>query len=252
VTKTYQDSIVLHTFSGEPKRNSEVNIHGELTPLITGDTLSTGVDIVGTNGVSRLFLAAKTGADFSGSFTVTGTVVDRDTGAESAGSEVVSVDALTVDSTGTDANGNIRHDLVGGYMTDNWYTGAYTISTTDLNLSDVDIYQIAFYQFGDEPLVTVNTFDPTVRVTNASADFAAHMYSVTKQTGNKFDIQIAAEAEVTAPVVPRAYRMRKANLGIALDGTAEGIFVDVFFNAASTYFENFDLTIKAEITRTLT
>ena len=224
--------IVFDTYIEKPQNNSEQNVHGGILELATGQPLNnTPTDIVVQQGIGKLYLVARAGTDTAGTVTITGDVVDRDTGAVSADTDSITIAGLSTENTANDANGNVRHDIVDGYMTNKWFTGSVTFSTTDVDLSVVDIYHVSFDQGNDSQSATLETFDINVEaLTTSSTTLSAHAYVVENTTGNKFNIQSFSDLEITSVAqAGRYYRLRRGNLDKTFSGLSDGVFIDVFF-----------------------
>ncbi len=227
-------------------RQAEQHIHGNLIPLVTGQPLdSVPTDIAFTNGLSKLVIVVNAGGDVAGEITVTGTSVNRNTGAESgADTDTITVDAVTTDDTTTDANGNTVHDFTGAYITSKWFKGAVVLSTVDLTLTDVDVYQVSFEQFGDRAGITLNTIGVTAKINNTAA-WCDIYYYLLEVTGDKCDIATIADMHVTVAesTADRYYRLRRGLLAQAIDGTTDGIWIDAHFGPMNqNYWE--DINVK--------
>jgi hypothetical protein len=214
----------LHTYLDVKARNQEQHIHGSFDSLSTGDALDSGTDIDITNGIGKIVIVVNAGSDFDGTITVTGTKVDRDTGAETpAFSENIVIDALTTDASSTDANGNTVHDFTGAYITANWYFGDVTISTANVTLTDVDTYGIAFEQLNDDPTVELETIDLTMDCTNTAAWCDLYFYLI-EVTAPKCDISTVVDMHITTAEseADRTYRLRRSLNSTPMDGTTNG------------------------------
>lgn len=240
-----QVAIPLTIFIEKNQRFLDENIHGHLTIIATAQALNSGANIAITNGLSKLIVVPKAGTVSAGTFTITGTTVNRDTGVTTGSqSNQITSTGFTVDSSANDANGNEVHALTGGYISSDWFLGAVTITTSALALTDVDVYQCTFEQFNDARQVTLDTFDITTQITNTNGQLDAYLYSVIV-TGSVVDIQTAsalhiADSDVTANLY---YRLRKGNIGVGLSGATDGLFVNLFLRPdTQTYFS--DLTMK--------
>lgn len=230
-------------------KNDIHGIHGDLNHSLTGETLANGDSINMTAGISRILLALIAGTDFVGSITVTGTTVDRDTGVETpADSEIITVNGLTTDGSTFGSAGEDIHNLTDAYITTKWFKGAIVISTLDVNLSDLDIYQVSFEQFDDHENITITSFDIQFQVTNATAFFAGHLYTVIV-AGGKVTVLSIADLELTVTDSNIAfYRLRRGKLNITFDGTTSGVFLDLFFKPdTKTYFDSIACKVWAEI-----
>ena len=229
------------------ERLLENNVHGGLDVLATAQPLnSVPTDLLVTAGISKLLIAVIAGSDFDGEITVTGTTVDRDTGGETADdTDIIIIDALTTDGAGTDGNGNPTHALTGAYITSKWFKGSVVLSTTNLTLTDVDVYQISFEQFGDVSDISLEAVDITALATNNSAWMDLHLYSV-NVTNGKVDIANEGTLELLASEVNSGnrYRKRLGDLSIPLDGTTDGFWFDAFWGPlANIYWEDINAKI---------
>lgn len=251
---TYLQEVCLAVYIDVKARNTEYNMHGGLSTLATGQPLdSVPTDLPVTAGTGKLVIVVNAGSDLAGDITVTGTSVDRSTGAETgADTDTITVDALTTDGSDTDASGNTRHSFTGAYITSKWFKGSVVLSTADLTLTDVDVYQVSFEQWNDSPNTTISSLDFNALATNSSAWLYAYLYSLSV-TGDKCDIVREASLDLPAAEVSanKYYRLRRGNLGIAIDGSTDGFWVDMFPGPlASTYWENMNIKVWAQIEKT--
>ena len=254
-TVSYGSEVCLASYVDKKERNAEYNLHGGLDSLDTGSALdSVPTDIVVTAGTGKILIVVNAGADVTGTITVTGTTVDRNTGVETgADTDTVRVGGLTTDGSDTDASGNVRHSFTDAYITSKWFKGSVTLSTTNLTLSDVDTYQVSFEQFNDAPDVTLETFDITALATNASAWLYAYLYTVETGIQVEFDscnITRLATLDLPAAEVSanKYYRLRRGNLDTDIVGTTDGIWVDLFPGPlASVYWEDVNIKVWARI-----
>ena len=250
-THAYTETICLSGYTSVPVKTSEFNFHGFLDKVKDAGAVSSGSPLSVDGSLSKLLIVVNAGADLAGTLRVTGTSVDRNTGAETGSdTDDLVVDAVTTDGSDTDAQGNIRHSFTGAYLTSKWFKGTVSISTTDLNLSDVDVWQVAFEQFNDEADVTVNTLDITV--TNVAVGPPAewcygYLYAL-ERTGSKADISRIATVELATTPNPGPYRLRKGMIAKALDGTTDGVWLDVYFGpTVVNEWENLNTKIWATI-----
>lgn len=248
---TARTPIVLSEHSAIPARNAEENIHGALVPLVTGHDLSAGdLTLTGATeqGIGRLIMVVNTASDFAGTITATGTVVDRETGAET-GAQVstMTIDSLTTDGTTTDANGQERHDLTSAYITDKWFTGDVVISSSDTTITDLDVYHCSFEQFNDAPSIRIDALDMNFLCTTAtSASLSARLYTVIV-TGDAVDITPIAEYVESTFVTGRYYRVRRGDLNVTLDGVTDGIFLTTAYLGSPSKFADAGTKVWASI-----
>ena len=237
---------VLTTYIAKHTRATEANMHGGFLKIDDNSTLGTGDDIVATSGIGKIVVAVLGGNDIDGEITVTGTSVNRETGAETgADTDTLTVDALTTDDTHTDGVGVIEHEFTGAYITSKWFRGAVTLSTTTLDLTDVDTYQVSFEQMNDRPYFTLDTLDITAYAVNTLAWLDCHIYAL-EVTGDKCNITPLADLELPAASTEanKYYRLRRGNIGKALIGTTDGFWVDLTLGPLTPggYWE--DVTLK--------
>lgn len=253
-TPTTDIPIAITMYDAEPARGSETNWNGGLLALATAQPLdSVPTDIVVTKGIGKILIVVNAGSDLAGDITITGTSVDRDTGNTTpADTDTITVDALTTDNTTTDANGNTVHGFAGAYISSKWFEGTVTLSTVDLTLTDVDVYHISFEQFNDSPNIVLDTLDANIFTTNVNAEFDAYLYDLHINGGDKCTIENHASVHVGAVGMPalanRYERLRRGNINEPLDGTTDGIWVDVHYSNSPAYVE--DVTIKIWATKT--
>ncbi len=249
--------LALTVYIEKNQRQLDENVHGGLQQLTTSPAdgaLSSGNPVTFSKGIGKIIFVVNAGSDVAGSITVTGDSVDRNTGAETASdTDVLIVDALTTDDSDTDAEGNTRHAFTGAYITSKWFVGAISVATTNLTITDMDVYHISFEQFNDHSAIELDTFDCSLGVNNVNGWFYAYLYQVLV-TAPKVNISRAASLELPAAdtIVNALYRVRKGDIEIDIDGSTDGIWVDLFFGPNNqNYF--FDVTVKvwAKLTYTL-
>lgn len=234
----------------EVTRFAEHSIWGGLHSLTTAQTLNSISPVNVTASGSKLVIVPYAGIDFVGSVTVTGTKVDRDTGAETpAYVDTITFDGVSTDGSTIDAQGNTVHTLTDAYITNVWFTGAVTIATTDTSTT-IDVYQVTFHQCNDEPNIEMDSIDWKGLATNANAWVYIYMYSIEKMAGDKCDV--AAEVSMSIDTVPAANgtpKLRRGNIGRIMDGTTDGFWVDVFYGPiAQTYWEDVSLVVNFKVT----
>jgi hypothetical protein len=256
-TPTVDVPVVLSMYDAEPSRGSETNWCGGMLSLATAQPLdSAPTDLAVTKGIGKLLIIVNAGSDISGSITITGESIDRETGASTpADTDSITVDTLTTDTSDTDTNGNIRHAFTNAYISSKWFTGSVTLSTTDLTLTDVDVFHISFEQFNDQPNIVLDTFDANLYTLNVNAEFDAYLFSV-HVTGSKATIERHADLNIGADgetaIVNKYWRLRRGNLNDAIDGTTDGVWVDVHYSNSPSYIEDVTIKLWATETRSLT
>jgi hypothetical protein len=230
--------------------NVDQEILGGFNEVTTGDAINSGASVTLTDfGITKIYVVLNTCTDSAGSITVTGTSVNRDTGAETTSdTDTLTISGTTTDSSSTDSNGNTVHDITDGYITSKWFRGDdgetdIVLSTSDIDCTDIDVYGVSFYQFGDRDGITVNEFNMMTFFTVTAAYIDSYFYSVKPTTGDKCDINNEAELHITAAdsSANELYRLRKGNLGVSIDGSSEGVFMD--FHPISTAARVINTTI---------
>lgn len=244
-------AVCLTTYIDVKARNTVYDLHGSWDSLATGQPLdAVPTDLIVTAGTSKLVVVINAGSDISGSITVTGISVDKDTGAETgADTDTLTIDALTTDNSDTDASSNVRHSFIGAYITSKWFKGSVTLSTTNLTLTDVDVYQVAFEQWDNVASITLDSFDITALATNSSAWLYAYLYTL-EVAGDKCDITRLSTLDLPAVEVSanKHYRLRRGALATTIDGTADGIWVEMFPGPlANNYWEDINIKIWATL-----
>jgi hypothetical protein len=240
--------IPLTIYIDQNQKFLEQNIHGGLDSLAVAQPLdSVPTNIVVTAGTGKIVVVLNAGGDFTGDITVTGTTVDRDTGVETgADTDTLTCDTLTTDGSDTDADGNTRHSLTDAYITSKWFKGSVTLSTANMTLTDVDVYQCSFEQMNDWSAYEIDTFDINAFETNTAAWLYAYLYSVIPQDGtDKVDIARISSLDLPAAEVTanKFYRLRRSGIGVTMAGASDGFFVDLHLGPNNqTYWE--DVTLK--------
>jgi hypothetical protein len=249
---TYEN--VLSTYIDKPARGKVINQHGGLDLILAGGSVANGSPQAVNNGLSKMMLVVNAGIDVVGGVTITGTSVDRNTRVETpSDTEVVAINGLTTDGTDTDVQGNTRWAFTNAYMSSKWWKNGCTLSTSDCDISDLDVYAIAFEQFGDKENVVLNTVDLTMLPTNGLAWFYGYLYLVAV-TGSTCTVTREGTAELPASDVTadRRYRIRRGELGLAIDGTTDGVWSELHFGPFNqTYWEDINTKLWSRITEPL-
>ena len=204
-------------------------VWGAIRVLETGATLSGFVDIVVTNGISKVMFVPNTCSDATGSVTITGTSVNRVTGAETGSdTDVLSWAGTCTDGSDTDAQSNPRYSFTDCYLSSKWFKGSITVDTSDVTCTDVDTYALMFDQANDAPAYEIDTIDITAQTTSALGWFYAYLYTV-EVTSGVVDIARAASLEVAVAdtAANDYYRLRRGELGLSLSGSTDGFFLDL-------------------------
>ena len=252
-TPTVIVPLVLSMYDAEPARATEDQWNGGMEVLATGQPLdSVPTNIVVSKGIGKVLIVVNAGTDLAGEITVTGESIDRTTGASTPGdTDTITVDAVTTDNSTTDSNGNVVHGFTGAYITSKWFTGTVTLSTADLTLTDVDVYHVSFEQFNDQANITLNSFDANIYTTNVAAEFDAYLYDL-QVTGDKCNITKDAELHVGADgetaIANRHWRLRKGNINTVIDGSTDGIWVDIHYANSPAYVEDVTMKVWAQQT----
>lgn len=246
-----KQEIALTAYDAEPARASESNLHGGLLSLSTGDPLDSGNNIVVSKGTGKLMIVVNAGSDLSGSITLTGTSVDRNTGITTGSdTDTILVDTLSTDASDTDGNGNIRHSFDDSYISSKWFTGTVTLSTTDLTLTDVDVYHISFEQFNDVDNYTITTFDINLITTNVSAEMDAYLYTLKVNLGKCTISRIASlniGSDGETAIADKYWRLRRGNLDADMKGVTDGIWIDITYSSSPAWVEDATIKVWAEI-----
>ena len=249
--------LTLPMYVDKATRGKKISQFGGMEKIIDAGAVSTGSPQAGTNGCGKLLFVVNAGSDMVGDITITGDTVDRNTGAiTSSDTEVVTLSGVTTDTSDTDAAGNVRHGLEHAYVTSKWFQGAFSVSTTETNVSDFDVWNVAFHQFGDTPTgVELDTIDFTAIATNTTAWLYAYIYSV-EQTNGTCDITREGSIELPASGIVAAdlnHRRKIGGIAKALDPSQDGIWFEIHpgpFN--QTYWENLSTAIIYQATAPLT
>lgn len=245
----------LDSYSAEPSRNAQEQIHGNLDPIATAQDPNAGVVTLTANatyGQGKMVIA-NNGVAETGVVTITGTSVDRDTGVETPlDTEVITIDITTTDSNHLDGNSQQVWDLENAFITSKWWTGSANITITQDSgsLTDLDIYQIAFDQFGDARSIRLRILDMTLQAINSTdGQLSGHAY-VVQVTGQRVNVQQIPDTELDINggfVVDKWYRYKRQNFDIQLDGRTDGFFFGMSFLGSPPKFANVTLKVWADI-----
>lgn len=242
------------TFFEENSRNLDEQVHGGFTIVVTGGAVSFGVPLNWTHGLGKIVFSVNAAPVVAGTLQISGTRVDRNTGVETPGfTEDIDIVALTTDNSTTDAQGNVIHNYDGAYISSNWYKGSVTLTslTAGQNITDIDVWNIAFEQVNDRPFLQLKTFNVSMYCTNTAGWFYGYLYLITLDPSTKI-AQIFSPAALELPVgdttADRRYRLRKGMLDQQIDGTHEGFWVELHFGPpALSYWRDISLDVWFEI-----
>ena len=235
-----------------------MSMWGGLDSVVLGVGLDSGSPINTAVGCGKVMFVLNAGTDTTGTITITGDTRDRNTGEITLGdTEVLTIAGLSTDTSDNDANGNIRHAIVGGYLTSKWFQGPIAVTTAaggagGVILSDVDIYLCAFYQFGNGEIaeVIVDGMDITGYTSSTSGWIDAHFYSVEVVAGRAAVTRMAsADFTVAQTTALQKHRGKVSGIAKTLVPETDGIFLDVFpgpFN--QTYWENISIVLLGSLT----
>jgi hypothetical protein len=250
---TVDTPFCISMFDATPTRASATEWNGGLLGLSIGDTLGTGDDITVTKGIGKIFVVVNTSNDAIGDITITGDTVDRDTGAISvADTDTMTLDGDSTDSSTTDSNGNPVYVFTDSYISSKWFTGSVVLSTTEVDLTDVDVYHVSFEQCNDNPDLTINSFDINLYTTNVAAEFDGYLYTIHKDAGDKchvdkeVDLHVGADGQTA--IANKYWRLRYGVINEALDGTTDGFWCEMHYSNSPVYVE--DVTAKVWLTKT--
>ena len=254
-TPTVDVPVDLHMHTEKPSRSSETNWLGGVVELDNAAAVNGGAPFAMTaKGIGKIIIVINAGGDLIGDITAKGLVHDRNTGATTpGGTSVITIDGITTDSSTTDTNTNVIHGFTKAYISDKWFSGVVTLTTADTAVTDMDIFHVSFHQYNDKPNITVQTFDCSLYTTGVAAEFDAYFYDI-HVTGDECTIEMDAELHIGADgetaLVNKYWRLRRGNLNESLDGTTDGVWVDIFYSNSPVQIE--DVTILLLATETIT
>jgi len=247
--------VALSMFIEKPSRASVNDWNGGLLKLDDAASLSSGSPLaMTTKGTGKIILVVNDGGgdDMVGDITATGTAIDRNTGvATGSATSVMTLTGVTTDNSANDANGNIVYDMEKAYITDKWFYGVVTLTTTDVTLTDLDTYHVSFEQWNDQTDITLNSFDANLFTTNVLAEFDSYLQTL-HVTGDECKIDNEAELHVGSiggedALANKYFRVRQGNIDEELDGTTDGFWVSTYYANNPVYVE--DVTLKVWATK---
>lgn len=252
---SYTYPISMNTYVDKPVRGKVLNQFGGFTATLMGGTLASGSPQAFDIGIGNVTIVLLAGADFTGSMTITGVSVDLLTGTETPGdTEVIAVDELSTDTSDTDAQGNPRHGITSVYISEKYFKDGCVLSTTDLNISDLDIYSIVYKQFIEREHVAIQGMDITALSTSSSAWFYGYFYACRQVLLRKYDIirSINFELPLGSVAADTHYSNRRDGLNMAIDARYDGGWLELYFGPLNqTYWEDINVKIWADVTEPL-
>jgi hypothetical protein len=214
-----------------------------------GIILNSGTPIVGDGGLSKVMFSVLAGSVLTGEVIITGTSIDTETAVETPGdTETIPVDGLSIDNSTTDSNGNNVHAFIDNYISAKFWTGTLTFSTPDLDLTEIRFGQCAFEQFDAVEDLTINSLSATYQISNTASIMDAYLYAV-EVIGSKASLTKIAEIHHgTGEITDSVFKRRQGALDKQLDGTTDGVFIDMFLAPTNQeYFNNFTIKVWATI-----
>lgn len=240
-----------------PQKGAERDIQGTFLQFSLGAGpvgVSAASDLVLEGGITRVMFAVLTAPVAIGSLVVTGTIVDRNTGVETPNFvEVIPVNGLTIDASTVNGGGGVVHDFTNGYMTKNWFKGQFTVSTPDLDITELAAYQISYNQFNDQPDAILTTADVRMRTTSAATEAHCHLYSViVSPVDGTVEIKSIVSLDINAgeAVEDGFYNKKQSHIDQAFNGAAgDGWFGDVTFGGTGqqSFVESWHLIVWGSI-----
>lgn len=248
-------------FLEENARNLDEKFAGTIEVEATGQLLSS-VQQFGpkTHGIGHIVIVVNAGSDTAGTITINGDTVSHDNTSDVTvdDTETITISGLSTDNSDTDAQGNARYAFSNAYMTTKLFKGSFTITTSDVDLSDIDIYHLLFHhsaQGSDVMSVVLDNLSLIAKASNTAAWFYGYLYGVDFNNTTKIlNLTREASFEITAADVEEANEyFQLLRTGIDFDMTEEknGFFMSLFFGPdAQSYWQ--DITIGARVTETRT
>jgi uncharacterized protein YdbL (DUF1318 family) len=251
-----QTVTIPHAFCAyerSPGSSNPAPIFGGISSLATAQPLdAVPTNIAATEGLGFILVVVNAGSDTDGTITVTGTSVDPDTGAQTgADTDNIVVSGLTTDGTANDGNGNPVYSFTNAYISSKLFTGAVTLSTADLTLTDVDVYHLSFTGLMDVPTVELDVLEADVHTGHVNAQLDGYLYSVVIN-GSVCDLSNDAAVNLgtngVAVTANKDYRLRAGAIGKVLDGTKDGVFAEFYFSTSASYLTEFSMKLWAKLT----
>ena len=224
------------------------NLAGGMTNLVSDQALSNGSPINVTLNTAQLLVVLKTGgAPLPGSMKFTGTKVSP-LGVETpAFEEDIAVDVLTTNGTSTTTNGTVIRDMENAYISRDQFRGTVTISTTDLNMTAVDVCS---FVYAANPWSSAATMDAALfsaTPTNSGAKVDILIYHIDKGgwADNKVTIKTVFHLESTGTLqADQLLSLRKISVPpyTIVPSEYDGIMINAaFYPTAQTYWDSINL-----------
>lgn len=241
-------TIPLDSYVESPQKFSEQDVHGGLTLLDTAHVLQTGAPLAVTKGIGKLYFVTDS-LTVPGQIEISGTSVNRNTGVETASdTEILTINTLSTDSSGTDAQGNPTWDIADGVLSSKWWTGSVTIAEASLGSfkGTIDTYHVSFEQLNDAVVGEIQTFDVNVLTTDATAWGYWYLYIMQKNVFGRFDIVPVTDISIPSgsALTNEFWRLRRGLLSRSLNPMTDGLFVNIFLGPINkTYFQDMSMKI---------
>jgi hypothetical protein len=247
---------IPYLFSQQWEQNQKTGLNtlgGGLTLLSGADTLSNGVPIQVTKNNSKLLFVINSAGDAQGTIKITGTRWSPLLGTKTAAfEEELVIDGVSLDNTTTTTNGTTKWDIENAFISSNYFQGTVDIETTDLNLTDVDVYSIWYYENPGIDKFTLDGVNLSGSPNNLSAAMDNIVYSVlgNEDGSQKISISPTSHIEIlTTDVVDADGMLAYTRVGFTEypgDSTPDnsGLFTNTaFYPGAQSYWESISLDI---------
>lgn len=215
-------------------------IHGSMFLVKAATPLVHGSPLAFTTGANKLLFVVHSGTVDTGTIHIDGNVIDPNTGTIAASVEDIVVDAISTDSSTTDADGNPIYDFTGAYISTNMWIGNVIISSTTMD-TNVDVYAFSADRWRNSSDTYIQEFSVRVHPSSTSAWGYFYLYKVTTN-GMKRDMNLIASVSmpVSASESNESYTYRRVlDPEVHLADADEGIILLAYLGpAGSSYFRD--------------
>lgn len=187
-----------------------------------------------TMPLGRMIIVPKAGADLSGSITLFGNGVDKETGVVTpATAEILSFLAAAADASSNDGDGHNVWDITGARISTNWYTGLCAITTTDIVWSDFDLYVCPEERFNFKGEVNFESWEVRFRPEAATTYNSGYLYHLEVDPFSSLaTIKTIAGFRMANPIT-RTHMIRRV-INKSLDGRVDTVWEEFFETAGKT------------------
>jgi len=239
-----------HWYIEKNQRTGVQTFLGGLSQLVTGGNVNSAANMAVNTSCSRLLFVINSAGDANGTITITGTQYSEETKLLTPNAtETITINGVSTDGTANTSLGTPKYDFDNAYLSTHYFTGNCSVSTTDVNLTNVNAYAACIRQ---KPLLNafkIASVSVCAQPTNVAAELDLITYTVAEERAEKrVSIHPVDHLQIDGdiPVVRtnNIIHVGRSNVTPWLDTPCyEGFFINLgFYPAGQQYWEQVEIT----------